>query len=105
MYGPPLPDIVSQLCCLRWKPSSCAVGYAHHRRDKTFSGPASMPNVSSSALKTTSLSHHCEVLASTKPRILGAPVGDYLHCSRFIANKCAESKKLLSNLMDMAGVS
>ena len=24
--------------------------------------------------------------------ILGAPVGDYLHCSRFIADKCAESK-------------
>ena len=22
--------------------------------------------------------------------ILGAPVGDYLHCSRFIANKCAD---------------
>ena len=36
--------------------------------------------------------------------ILGAPVGDYLHCSRFIANKCAESKKLLSSLADVAGV-
>ena len=36
--------------------------------------------------------------------ILGAPVGDYLHCSRFIANKCAESKKLLSSLVDVAGV-
>ena len=35
--------------------------------------------------------------------ILGAPVGDYLHCSRFIANKCAESKKLLSSLVDVAG--
>ncbi|KAL5478022.1 hypothetical protein EMCRGX_G024897 [Ephydatia muelleri] len=36
--------------------------------------------------------------------ILGAPVGDYLHCSRFIADKCAESKKLLTSLVDVAGV-
>ncbi|KAL5477904.1 hypothetical protein EMCRGX_G024759 [Ephydatia muelleri] len=25
--------------------------------------------------------------------ILGAPIGDYLHCSKFIAGKCAESRK------------
>eukprot|EP00731_Ephydatia_muelleri_P033046 Em0025g2a len=36
--------------------------------------------------------------------ILGAPVGDYLHCSRFITDKCAESKKLLTSLVDVAGV-
>ena len=36
--------------------------------------------------------------------ILGAPVGGYLHCSKFIADKCAESKKLLSSLVDVAGV-
>ena len=36
--------------------------------------------------------------------ILGAPVGDYLHCSRFIADKSAESKKLLTSLVDVAGV-
>lgn len=36
--------------------------------------------------------------------ILGAPVSDYLHCYRFIADKCAESKKLLSSLLDVAGV-
>ena len=36
--------------------------------------------------------------------ILGAPVGDYVHCSRFIADKCAESKKLLTSLVDVAGV-
>ena len=36
--------------------------------------------------------------------ILGAPVGDYLHCSKFIADKRAESKKLLSSLVDVAGV-
>ncbi|KAL5474555.1 hypothetical protein EMCRGX_G026516 [Ephydatia muelleri] len=36
--------------------------------------------------------------------ILGAPVGDYLHCSRFIADKCVESKKLLTSLVDVAGV-
>ena len=41
----------------------------------------------------------CEVLASNLD-ILGAPVGNYLHCSRFITNKCAESKKLLSSLVD-----
>ena len=33
--------------------------------------------------------------------ILGAPVGDYLHCSKFIADKCAESKKLLTSLVDV----
>ena len=36
--------------------------------------------------------------------ILGALVGDYLHCSRFIADKCAESNKLLTSLVDVAGV-
>ena len=36
--------------------------------------------------------------------ILGAPVGDYLHCSRFIADKSAESKKLLTRLVEVAGV-
>ena len=36
--------------------------------------------------------------------ILGAPVGDYLHCSRFIADNSAESKKLLISLVDVAGV-
>ena len=36
--------------------------------------------------------------------ILGGPVGDYLHSSKFIADKCAESKKLLSSLVDVAGV-
>ena len=36
--------------------------------------------------------------------ILGAPVGNYLHCSRFITDKCAESKKWLTSLVDVAGV-
>ena len=36
--------------------------------------------------------------------ILGAPIGDYLHCSKFIAGKCAESRKLLSGLVDVAAV-
>ena len=31
--------------------------------------------------------------------ILGALVGDYLHCSKFIADKCAESKKLHQSLI------
>ncbi|KAL5500201.1 hypothetical protein EMCRGX_G011720 [Ephydatia muelleri] len=46
------------------------------------------------------------VMCSLLPNldILGAPVGDYLHCSRFIADKCAESKKLLTSLVDVAGV-
>ena len=33
--------------------------------------------------------------------ILGAPIGDYLH---FIAGRCAESRKLLSSLVDVAAV-
>ena len=36
--------------------------------------------------------------------ILGAPIGDHLHCSKFIAGKCAESRKLLSGLVDVAAV-
>ncbi|KAL5499463.1 hypothetical protein EMCRGX_G010889 [Ephydatia muelleri] len=36
--------------------------------------------------------------------ILGAPIGDYLHCSKFIAGRCAESRKLLSGLVDVAAV-
>ena len=31
-------------------------------------------------------------------------LGDYLHCSKFIAGKCAESRKLLSGLVDVAAV-
>ena len=30
--------------------------------------------------------------------ILGAPIGDYLFCSKFFAGKCAVAKKLLSSL-------
>ena len=36
--------------------------------------------------------------------LLGAPVGDYLYCSKFIANKCDESSKLLSGLVDVAAI-
>ena len=36
--------------------------------------------------------------------ILGAPISDYLHCSKFIAGKCAESRKLLSGLVDVAAI-
>ena len=36
--------------------------------------------------------------------ILGAPIGDYIHCSKFIVRKCAESRKLLSGLVDVAAV-
>ena len=36
--------------------------------------------------------------------ILGAPIDDYLHCSKFIAGKCAESRKLVSGLVDVAAV-
>ena len=34
--------------------------------------------------------------------ILGVPIGDYQHCSKFIAGKCADAKKLLSSLVDVA---
>ena len=36
--------------------------------------------------------------------ILKGPIGDYLYCSKFIADKCAESKKLLSGLTEVAEV-
>ena len=33
-----------------------------------------------------------------------APIGDYIHCSKVIAGKCAEYRKLLSGLVDVAAV-
>ena len=47
-----------------------------------------------------------EVRCSLLPNldIQGAPIGDYLHCSKFIAGRCAESRKLLSGLVDVAAV-
>eukprot|EP00731_Ephydatia_muelleri_P010281 Em0005g867a len=43
-------------------------------------------------------SHHLNL------EILGAPIGDYLYCSKFIAGKCADARKLLSSLVDVAAV-
>ena len=34
--------------------------------------------------------------------ILGAPIGNYLHCAKFIAGKLDEAKKLLSQLGEVA---
>ena len=34
--------------------------------------------------------------------ILGAPIGDYLHCANFISEKCNEAVKLLSKIKDIA---
>ena len=36
--------------------------------------------------------------------ILEGPIGDYLYCSKFIADKCAESKKLILGLTEVAEV-
>ncbi|KAL5517642.1 hypothetical protein EMCRGX_G003228 [Ephydatia muelleri] len=36
--------------------------------------------------------------------ILGALIGDYLYCSKFIAGKCADARKLLSSMVDVATV-
>ena len=36
--------------------------------------------------------------------ILGAPIGDFVHCSRFIAEKCAMPKILLKALVDVSTV-
>ena len=47
-----------------------------------------------------------EVRCSLLPNldILGAPIGDYLHCSKIIAGKRAKSRRLLSGLVDVAAV-
>ena len=34
--------------------------------------------------------------------ILGAPIGDYIHCAKFIASKQVEALKFLSRLQDVA---
>ena len=36
--------------------------------------------------------------------ILGVPIEDYSHCSKFIAGMCAESRKLLLGLVDVTAV-
>ncbi|KAL5475886.1 hypothetical protein EMCRGX_G025763 [Ephydatia muelleri] len=36
--------------------------------------------------------------------ILGVPIGDFVHCSRFIAEKCATPKTLLKALVDVSAV-
>ena len=36
--------------------------------------------------------------------ILGVPIGDYLHCSHFIAEKSSNAKVLLSALVEVAAV-
>ena len=36
--------------------------------------------------------------------ILGVPIGDFVHCSRFIAEKCATPKTLLKALVDISAV-
>ena len=46
------------------------------------------------------------ILCSTLPNlvILGAPVGDYIHCSRVIEELCTQAKPLLQCLQEMAGI-
>ena len=34
--------------------------------------------------------------------ILGAPIGDYLHCTHFISGKISQAKGLLSALVEVA---
>ena len=36
--------------------------------------------------------------------ILGVPIGDYVHCARFISEKCTISKALLKALVDVSAV-
>ena len=44
----------------------------------------------------------CSLLPN--PDILRGPIGDYLYCSKFIVDKCVESKQLLSGLTEVAKV-
>ncbi|KAL5494148.1 hypothetical protein EMCRGX_G015426 [Ephydatia muelleri] len=46
------------------------------------------------------------ILCSTLPNlvILGAPVGDYIHCSRLIAELCTQAKPLLQCLQEVTGI-
>eukprot|EP00731_Ephydatia_muelleri_P022126 Em0014g717a len=51
-------------------------------------------------------SHFPPVESSLLPNldILGVPIGDFVHCSRFIAEKCAPPKTLLKALVDVSAV-
>eukprot|EP00731_Ephydatia_muelleri_P026672 Em0018g772a len=74
------------------------------RWDLLWAFTSTLPNVNPSAVKAMPLSPAVMCFLLPNLDILGAPVGNYLHCSRCIADKCAESKKLLTSLVDVAGV-
>ena len=44
----------------------------------------------------------CQNVSLPNKDILGAPIGDYLHCANFISGKRDEAKKLLSQLEEVA---
>ena len=47
----------------------------------------------------------CEIFCRTNTWIiLGAPIGDYLHCANFISAKRKEAVKLLSKIKDIAAI-
>eukprot|EP00731_Ephydatia_muelleri_P011702 Em0006g596a len=47
-----------------------------------------------------------DVKSSLSPNldVLGVPIGDYIHCSQFISERCAQSKALLSAITDVSVV-
>ena len=50
---------------------------------------------------------HCSVsFFNEAPHLdmLGAPIGDYLHCANFIAAKCNEAVKLSSKIKEIAAM-
>ena len=87
-----------------WLQLCCGPCTSLKRWDLLWAFTSTLPNVNPSAVKAMPLSPAVMCFLLPNLDILGAPVGNYLHCSRCIADKCAESKKLLTSLVDVAGV-
>ena len=53
---------------------------------------------------TFPLSCYLGCLGAMNPSYAMAPIGDYINCIKFITGKCAESRKLLAGLVDIAAI-
>ncbi|KAL5509138.1 hypothetical protein EMCRGX_G004448 [Ephydatia muelleri] len=71
---------------------------------ESFSSLASRLAITSSRPKSAILSELGGVISPSNMDILGVPIGDCVHCSRFIAEKCATPKTLLKALVDVSAV-
>ena len=59
-------------------------------------------NLSKCGSHTTMFLDSMKASHSPNVDVLGAPIGDYIHCAKLMAYKCVEALKLLSKLENVA---